>query len=188
MGYAGNYLINHWLRHRIFPDMILVSLREYLTQGERPPSRMPNIQQDTRWQAAYTPEWKGLVPVAQAVTVEPLSETDNFRHFGYGQRVGPTDLAFMVKGNNLSLHRQAGLSVRFPPQFHGWGPEDVCFAAKLIARGAFVLPVLSTSVFHLAHSPRSGSREQQEQELVNNLSLYKDALEAPADADWREAI
>jgi glycosyltransferase involved in cell wall biosynthesis len=185
---APNYLINHWIRHRLFPGLMLVSLREYLSSGTRPPARQPHLSQDSRWHATYTPGWKGLTPVSEVTSVSPLAESDHFRCFGYGRKIGPTDLPFMVKGNNLSLSKQACMTVRFPSHFQGWGPEDVCFAAKMIALGHFVVPVLSTGVFHLNHLPRSGSQDQQEQELITNLRRYATALQTSPYEDWKVSI
>jgi hypothetical protein len=90
----------------------------------------------------------------------------------------------MVKGNNLSVDLREARSIQFPPDFVGWGPEDVCFAAKGIARGSFVVPVLSTGVFHRDHSPRSGSLEIREAELRFNLERYARHLETPPDLPW----
>lgn len=183
---APNYLINHWLRHRLFPNLLLVSLREFIEAGNRCPSRAPVPYHDSRWQATYTPMWKGIHTVEQGVTVKPLLETALFRTFGYGHTVGPTDLPFMVKGNNLSASRRASLDIQFPSGFEGWGPEDVCFAAKLIARGAFVIPALSTGVFHMNHPPRSGSLARREEELARNLEIYRSYLQSSALDGWEE--
>ncbi|MGB8346053.1 MAG: glycosyltransferase [Ktedonobacteraceae bacterium] len=181
---APNYLVNHWLRHQIFPGLILVSMREYLQEGMIPPARMPVLHQDSRWEATYTAAWKGLVSVHQEITVHPLADSQNFRSFGNGRAIGPTDLPFMVKGNNFSVARLASLAVRFPPHFDGWGPEDVCFGAKLIARGHFVVPVLSTGAFHINHLPRSGSEWQKQQELETNLQRYAHSLRSSPFEDW----
>ncbi len=180
-----NYLVNHWLRHQIFPNLILVSMREYLPDGENPPSRKPIPSQDTRWQATYGPDWKGLTKVEQLTTVAPLTETEYFKRFGYGRKIGPTDLPFMVKGNNLSVSRACALEVGFPPNFKGWGPEDVCFAAKMISRGHFVVPLLSSGVFHLNHPLRSRSPESRIQELSANLQLYDQYLDSSPFLHWR---
>lgn len=43
-----------------------------------------------------------------------------------------------------------------PENFVGWGFNDTAMAAKVIALGRSVVPVISASVYHLEHSPRSG--------------------------------
>jgi hypothetical protein len=183
---APNYLVNHWLRHQLCPNLLLVSLRDSIEAAEGRPQRAPALDHDTRWQATYTQSWKGLNPVEHEITVRPVEDTAYFKAFGYGRTVGPTDLPFMVKGNNLSTTHRSSLDVRFPPGFEGWGPEDVCFAAKLIARGAFVIPVLSTGVFHVDHPPRSGAWARREEELMRNLQVYAAHLQSSALDDWEE--
>jgi len=116
--------------------------------------------------------------------VRPLQETREFRDFGYSRLLGPIDLPFMVKGNNLVLETQLAREILFPPDFVGWGPEDVCFAAKAIARGAFVVPVLATGVFHFDHPPRSGGREQRDAELAANLRRYERHLREDPEGPW----
>ncbi|HUY49630.1 MAG TPA: glycosyltransferase [Streptosporangiaceae bacterium] len=181
---APGYLREHAARHLIAPNLITVSLREYLPAGCPVPGRDPGGQRDTRAVASYEPGRPGLVPVTEPVTVRPLAETRGWRDFGSGRLLGPVDLPFMVKGNNLAVGARTAGTVPFPPDFTGWGPEDVCFAARAIARGAFVIPVLSTGVFHLDHPPRSGSPEIRDAELAANLRRYARHLAAPAGGPW----
>lgn len=91
----------------------------------------------------------------------------------------------MVKGNNLALPAATARSIGFPPDFTGWGPEDVCFAAKAIARGLYVVPVLSTGVFHREHPPRSGSAARRDAELAANLNRYAHHLGGRAALPWQ---
>lgn len=144
---APNYLIEHAVRHMLAPNLITVSLREYLDEDAPTPRRSPDGNRDTRVEASYRPGRLGLVPVTKPVTVRALDETRGFRDFGDGRLLGPVDLPFMVKGNNLAVPAEIA-RIGFPPDFAGYGPEDGCFAAKSIACGAFVIPVLSTGTIH----------------------------------------
>lgn len=182
---APGYLVEHVARHHLAPNLVTVSLRDQMQAGQPLPERPPDGSHDTRAIAHYQPGRLGLVPVAEPVTVRALDQTRQFRDFGRGRHLGPVDLPFMVKGNNLALSRQAACRVRFPPDFVGWGPEDVCFGAKLIAQGWFVVPILATGVFHVNHPPRSGSAEQRDRELTANLRRYAAHLDTAADSDWR---
>ncbi|MFF4339374.1 glycosyltransferase family 2 protein [Kitasatospora sp. NPDC001540] len=183
---APNYLTEHLARHVLSPNLITVSLRDHVP-AERPvPDRAPDGSRDSRVRAHYAPGRLGLVPVHEAVTVSPLVQTRNLRDFGHGRLLGPVDLPFMVKGNNLAVPARTARSVRFPPDFTGWGPEDVCFAAKAIAQGSYVVPVLSTGVFHREHPPRSGSAERRDAELTANLQRYARRLSEPAQGPWQE--
>lgn len=180
---APNYLIEHAVRHLLAPNLITVSLREYLNEAAPTPRRSPDGSRDTRVQASYRPGRLGLVPVTEPVTVRALDETRRFRDFGDGRLLGPVDLPFMVKGNNLVVSAEIA-RIGFPPDFVGYGPEDGCFAAKSIARGAFVVPVLSTGVFHRNHPPRSGSYAARDAELIPNLTRQARHLGTPADDPW----
>lgn len=164
---APGYLTEHIARHLLTPNAITVSLRDHVSAHQPVPDRAPDGSRDSRVTARYGPDRMGLVPVREPITVHTVAQTRSFREFGFGRLVGPVDLPFMVKGNNLVLAADTARSVRFPPDFTGWGPEDVCFAAKAIARGAYVVPVLSTGVFHCDHPPRSGDNARRCRRRVN---------------------
>lgn len=180
---AENYIINHILRHKFFPNFILVSMREQI-KDTLIPERLPNINMDTRIKKTYGTRWKTLDQIKKSISVMPLKETNKFKNFGYGKKIGPTDLPFMVKGNNLSFNRRSTDNLLFCNQYQGWGPEDVSFAAKLISKGFFVLPILSTGVFHVAHEPRSGSIEKKEVELDFNLRIHDSILNSHPYETW----
>lgn len=55
--------------------------------------------------------------------------------------------------------------------------EDAYFSTNLIAQGCFVIPVLSSCVYHINHLPRSGSAEQKNKEALNNYNIYNELLD-----------
>jgi hypothetical protein len=177
------YVREHLFRHLLVPNLICVSMREQLPAGVPVPDREPDSSADTRVSARYSPGRLGLIPVKKEMEVRAIEGTSEFRDFGLARTLGPVDLAFMVKGNNLSVSRGFA-DIRFPPDFVGYGPEDGAFAAKAIARGAFVVPVLSASVFHREHPPRSGSFAERDMELVPNLSRQRAHLADPVWQEW----
>lgn len=164
-----SYLRETLFRHTVAGNLITVCMREDVNSLDSLPERFPSVTQDTRYRAVYTPDRIGSVRVERTIDVRALEETDNFRSFGFGKLLGPVNLPFMVKGNNICISRKKA-NIGFPPNFVGYGPEDVTFAAKAIARGCFVVPVLSTGVFHQRHTVRSGSMERHNDELVKNIS------------------
>lgn len=181
---SSNYIKEHLYRHLLSENLITVSLREYLTDNSRPiQDRKPDISKDTRVFAHYSPGRLGLVPVNDPIDIEAMKETNEFREFGFAHKLGPTDLPFMVKGNNLAISKSVA-RIGFPPDFIGYGPEDGMFAAKAISRGCFVIPVLSTGVFHINHAPRSGSLLMRDNELIKNLERMRRHLRSSAWSDW----
>lgn len=163
-----SYLRETLFRHTVAGNLITVCMREDVNSITSLPERFPSVTQDTRYRATYTPDRVGSVRVERTMEVRALEETDNFRSFGFGKLLGPVNLPFMVKGNNICISRKKA-NIGFPPNFVGYGPEDVTFAAKAVARGCFVVPVLSTGVFHQRHTVRSGSMERHNDELVKNI-------------------
>lgn len=163
-----SYFREMLFRHAISGNLITVCMRENVGSIASLPDRLPSVVQDTRYRAVYTQDRIGSIPVERTVEVRALAETNNFKNFGFGRTIGPVDLPFMVKGNNICMSRKAA-SIGFPPHFVGYGPEDVTFAAKAIARGCFVVPVLSTGVFHQRHAIRANSVERHNKELAANI-------------------
>ena len=72
----------------------------------------------------------------------------------------------------------------FPPDFIGYGPEDVTFAAKIIARGCKVIPILSSGVFHREHPVRSDSTGKKDEELRRNIVRQMRCLQEKTWEDW----
>ncbi|MBI5767650.1 MAG: glycosyltransferase family 2 protein [Verrucomicrobia bacterium] len=167
-----DYIKDHITRHFLMPNLITLSFRERLAALTAAVSRSPRVESDTRFHAFYDTTWIGFNKITAATEVSPYSTTRAFRDFGFGRTVGPTNLQFMAKGNNLVMPRWLARLIRFPDDFVGWGPEDVCFAAESIAHGAFVTPVMCTAVFHIDHPPRSGDLARQNSELKANLCRY----------------
>jgi hypothetical protein len=162
-----NFFAEHLPLHQVTPNLITVSMRD---------------ADDPRVRTTFTPDWQGLATVPEPVHVRTLDETDNWRTFGSGRRLGPVGLQYAVWGHNICISAELARKVRFRTDYVGWGLEDNMFAAHCIARGCFVRPVLATPVHHLPHPPRSGSAAQQERELLANLERYRRDLAAPAES------
>jgi GT2 family glycosyltransferase len=164
-----DYFARHLPLHRVSPYLITMSMRD---------------EGDERVSTVFEPDWVGLEQVHRPIRVGTLRETDNWRTFGMGRRVGPVALQFVVWTHNLCVSRQAARAVRFPSEFVGWGLEDNAFGAAAIVYGCFIRPVMETSVRHLSHAPRSGDAQRQDQEFRANLTRYLDGLRGPVGAPW----
>jgi hypothetical protein len=77
-----DYLVEHASRHLIAPNLILVSLREYVPGELEVPFRKPQGHSDTRVRATYAPGWLGLHQVAERTTVHPMEDTRSTRGAG----------------------------------------------------------------------------------------------------------
>ena len=109
-----------------------------------------------------------------------LDDTDYFKELSFGSQIGIYNIATVVTGHNIALNRQLIKSpMPFSQKFRGWGLEDAYFSAKLIFEGCYVIPVLSSCVYHINHPPRSGSLNQKKKEALINYNIYNDLLNEP---------
>ena len=109
-----------------------------------------------------------------------LDDTNYFKELSFGSQIGIYNIATVVSGHNIALNKSLiKSSTPFSSKFKGWGMEDAYFSAKLISEGCFVIPVLSSCVYHIHHSPRSGSIEQKNKEAYNNYDIYLELLNQP---------
>lgn len=110
-----------------------------------------------------------------------LDDTDYFKKIGNGSQIGIYNISTIVAGHNMAVNKSEIKSVLpFNPSFKGWGMEDAYFSALLISNGCYVIPVLSSCVYHINHPPRSGSDEQKNRDALNNYNKYIELL----NQDW----
>lgn len=109
-----------------------------------------------------------------------LDDTDYFKELSFGSQIGIYNIATVVSGHNIALDKTLIKSAcPFSLKFKGWGMEDAYFSSKLISEGCYVIPVLSSCVYHINHPPRSGSIEQKKREALINYNIYNDLLNKP---------
>lgn len=111
-----------------------------------------------------------------------LDDTDYFKELSFGSQIGIYNISTIVTGHNMALNK--ALIKQNPPfssKFKGWGMEDAYFSAKLVSEGCYVIPVLSSCVYHINHPPRSGSAEQKRKEAEINYNIYIELL----NQDWK---
>ena len=110
--------------------------------------------------------------------ISVLDDTDYFKELSFGSQVEIYNISTVVAGHNMAVNRSIIKSEKpFNPRFKGWGMEDAYFSAKLIAEGCYVIPVLSSCVYHINHPPRSGSNKQKNKEALTNYKLYNKLLD-----------
>lgn len=185
-----NYLFEHSVRNQMIPHAVFVSLKKNIdpqsefcevnniTKGLESPTSID----DLRLTKNIERDQPSVHEFNESATVEILNDTDYFKGFGYGRTIGIFDLPSMVIGHNLSTRRKTLDKCKyFSNNFEGWGMEDSYMGAKIVANGNFVIPVLSTNVYHLNHEPRSGSEKKKISELKHNIKIYNKLLDQDFD-------
>ncbi|MEX0587415.1 MAG: glycosyltransferase [Patescibacteria group bacterium] len=183
----SNFIREHVVRQELLENAVVVSFKENVNSkdhrisGETIPK--PDINKDFRFEKEVKGSWLRMhrhVRHVEIRKVRILDETDNFKEFGGGRVVGVWDLPSMVVSNAISMRSSEFRAVGgFNLQFEGWGMEDTFLGACLIARGNYVIPCLSTGVYHIEHPPRSGSKLKRLQEFNKNVLVYLDLIHRP---------
>ena len=182
-----NYLKETIIRHQFLDKIVLVGFKENIelndskTIGDNHKLlRKPVVDNDFRFNKVITKDWVGLHPVGTLRTVNCIKETDSFKNFGYGRTVGPFDLPCMVVSHNMSVkHNEFFKAGGFEKKLSlNWGFEDTYLGAKLIARGNYVIPLLSTGVFHIEHASeeKTNVKKDKYREMNHNFKIYKELI------------
>lgn len=184
---SNNYLLDHSIRNNLIPNALFVSFKQNLDPLDTRLSfesiskglRASDISNDIRVRKVIPDNTPGLYEVSGKVAVEILGATDYFKDLSYGRSFGIYDLPSMVIGHNMSCRKENISKIGgFSNKFKGWGMEDSYFGARMISDGNFIIPVLSSGVYHIDHPPRSGSLELKRDELEANLAIYKSLLDS----------
>ena len=106
-----------------------------------------------------------------------LDDTNYFKELSFGSQIGIYNISTVVAGHNIALNKSLiKSSIPFSLRFKGWGMEDAYFSSKLVSEGCYVIPVLSSCVYHINHLPRSGSISKKNKEALNNYKTYTELL------------
>lgn len=180
------YFSDHIIRNQLISDAVFVSFKQNIDPNNLSVKQdniekgleRPNYQRDLRIQKTVTPSSVGNYTVNKTETVNILEDTGFFKAFPGSRNFGVYDLSTMVIGHNFTLRRESVLKASpFSKDFQGWGMEDVYLGLRVILNGCYVIPVLSSGVYHLDHPPRSGSEEQKRKEYERNTAMIEDIME-----------
>lgn len=180
-----HFIREHAVRHSILDNVVLISFKENVALKDISSAlkRKPNILSDFRFSKNVQQEWLRMhrhVRTVEIRNVRIMEETRNLKDFGQDRVIGVWDLPAMVVTNAISMKRSHFLSIGgFNSQFKGWGMEDTFIGACLIAQHNFIIPVLSTGIFHIEHPPRSGKMEILIKEFNKNVLVYLDLINLP---------
>lgn len=177
-----NFVKEHSIRNTILDNACFIGFREHLSPGSSNlfefigKGNIPNITKDVRFSRFFSRDWKRQhreCSLDDSRKIKIIEETDYFKNFGKDRVLGAWDLPSMVQTFSLSLRRSTLINAGgFSMKFNGWGMEDTFLGSSLIASGNFIIPVLSTGVFHIEHSSRSGSDKKKQLEFNRNVKIY----------------
>lgn len=184
---AKNYLYEHNIRTQFFPNALFVSFRKNIERGDLLLNKqkilkgleVPKEFDDSRiLNIAHSAQIGWNKHCLQKRKLELLSDTNYFKNLGNGMHVGIYDLPGIVSGHNISMRGDIFNCVHgFDTRFKGWGFEDKFFAAKVISMGNFIIPVISTGVYHIGYGPRGGDLDRKIYEANNNYELYEKLIQ-----------
>jgi len=111
-----------------------------------------------------------------------LGETQRFKAFGHGRKVGWSYLPTVVIGHSMCVQRRDAVAAGgfVEGLFEGWGMEDTAFGAALIAHWRFVVPAMDWVSFHLRHEGRRVTRAEQREGNRRNAVTYERWIAEPA--------
>jgi hypothetical protein len=67
-------------------------------------------------------------------------------------------------------------AIPVPKELFGWGFNDTCMAAKMVANGAKIIPNLNSTVLHILEKKHTKPDIIKNQEFIKNEKVYKDLL------------
>lgn len=180
---SKNYVKEALARLQTIPNALYFALKQNIDNEAidiktiKDGLQVPTDYDDKRLSRDFNVNMNWINKVVVSGNFEILGETDNLKLFGNGRVLNGFDLPSAVVGHNIvikkSILQKAG---GFGNEFNGWGLEDTFFGAKVISSGNFIIPLLSTGVYHINHPPRSGSEESRLKEYDKNLIKYKELI------------
>ncbi len=183
-----NYIYEHLLRHKLIKKAVCVSFKENTDPNDRRIS-MPaikrgvspsNYQDDLRFIKYQDTTSMGYYPnnyLSRGDMFSILTETNYFKNLGYGRKIGVFDLSSMVVSHNFSIPKKYFHAIGgFDAKLKGYGLEDAHLGIKAISSGAFILPILSCSVYHIKHPVRRGSMDILRKEFEINSKKISEFL------------
>jgi glycosyltransferase involved in cell wall biosynthesis len=174
---SKTYLADHILRNQIVSNGVFVSFKEDVDEADE------RISQEAI--RCGLPDSNFEESRTNKNGINLLEETDYFRNFHGSSSMANRKLSSMVIGHNFSLRRELiEKASPFSSKFRGWGYEDEYHGIQLLLAGAYFIPVLSSSVYHINHPPRSGSEEQKRKEEARNKNIIEKVLQEVPEYTW----
>ena len=149
-----NYIKTQVNYHKNYDNIVTVGMREkLLTSSIKKIKTKANYKKDFRYEKFIPRSWKAFHLNEKNIFARKynlLKETDNFKQFGFGKKIGVWSLQDMVVSSSIAIKkkhflRARGFDIRFPKAWY----EDIHFGAKLLANNIKIIPVKSITAYHL---------------------------------------
>ena len=129
-----------------------------------------------RWVSTVEKEWS--VPrELVGKTFHVVTESDLYKDFGFGKKIGVWTLPMMGENICMSTSRKSLISTGMTPKrLYGWGWNGASVTAKLKAYGHYIVPSLNGAVLQFKHPVRSGGMSDRQKAMDRNNKVYEDML------------
>lgn len=183
---SKDYLCDLNIRLQIIPNAIIVAMRKNIDKNDpliSTENLLNGIERtlefdDSRVTTRSKEYHIGWDKVFNGEVISVLDDTNYFKELSFGSKIGIYDLASVVTGHNIGVNKNMlRHNPAFCTKFKGWGLEDSYFAATLIADGSYVIPMVSSCVYHQNHKPRSGNIKKKQEEAAKNYQIYHSLLD-----------
>lgn len=139
---------------------------------------------DHRMNMVFKKEWVMRAQEERLVGQEfhLLNKTNQFKEFGYNTKIELWTLPMMVLTCAMSGKRESIIEgAPTPSDLHGWGFNDTCMVAKIMAKtGAKVIPLMNSNVLHIIEDKHTKKDETKNKEYLQNEQVYEKLLEEEA--------
>ena len=181
---SKDYLKNMIYRLNSIPNAVFTSFRKnilltdntllHIDEGLNSPDEIDDSRISNRTKSEQVGWDKNNKEIRQ---FDIFDDTDGFKNLGFGASIGVYDLPGVVSGHNIAVSRDNFCKTKgFCTQFQGWGMEDKFFGLNIILDGNFIIPVISSMVYHLEYGPRDGDLGRKISEVHENYERYKKRL------------
>jgi len=108
-----------------------------------------------------------------------LNQTNLFKDFGHLRQIELWTLPMMVLTCAMSVSREAAMkAIPSPVGLRGWGFNDTCMAAKMMAyTKAKVVPLLNSNVLHIIEENHTKLDYVKNEEYLENEKVYNSLLQ-----------
>lgn len=181
-----NFIDNHLLIHSVLQEEnIIVSFRENVNPKDRRINNQKKWLQgnafynDHRTNLYFKPEWaiKSSDQKLVGKKFKILEETTFFKDFGLGNKYFAWTLPMMVLTCAMSAPSSlVKKAIPCPKELSGWGFNDTCLAAKMIANGAKVIPNMNSTALHILEKKHTKKTNFKNIEYAKNEKIYKKML------------